>query len=179
MITCYNTKVVVESDKASSIELNTRSHTHNDNKSIIWFSERRNRITSSNVRSITKRKSTTPVARLVNQLLYSSFQDNRATRWGQENSASIYGTWLHNRDSPTSTVNTKCGLVVCTAHPWLAATPDGWVSDPTTSPSQGLVKFKNPYRYNNLDAVLNKKCECLTIIKDNIELKRTHSYYYQ
>ena len=185
MITCYNTEVVVDSDKASSIEFNTRSHTHDDSQSIIWFSERRKRITSSNARSIAKRKSTTPVARLVHQLLYSAFRGNSATRWGlqqEEIGASIYTTWLHNRGSPTSIVNTQCGLVVCRAHPWLAATPDGWVSDPSVSPSQGLVEFKNPYSYRDLavsDAVLSKKCECLTINNGRIELKRTHSYYYQ
>ena len=52
------------------------------------------------------------------------------------------------------------------AHPWLAATPDGWVSDPSASPSRGLVEFKNPHSYRDLavnDAGFSKKCECLTI----------------
>ena len=185
MISCYNSEVVVDSDNASSIELNTRSHTHDDDQSVIWFCERRKRITSSNAKSVAKQKSTTPVARLVNQLLYSTFRGNSATRWGlqqEEHSVSIYTTWLHNRGSPTPTVDTKCGLVVCTAHPWLAATPDGWVSDPAASPSQGLIELKNPYSYRDLavsDAVVNKKCDCLTINNGSVELKRTHSYYYQ
>jgi len=32
-------------------------------------------------------------------------------------------------------------LIVCTDHPWLAATPDGWVSDPEALPSDGIVEF--------------------------------------
>ena len=185
MIRCYNTEVVVDSDKAKSIELTTRNHSHNDDESVAWFSERRKRITSSNVRSIAKRRSKTPVAGMVNQLLYSTFRGNSATRWGleqEEHSVGVYTSWLHDRGSPNPIINIKCGLVVCTTHPWLAATPDGWVTDLEASPSQGLVEFKNPYSYRGLalrDAIAAKKCDCLAINNGRIELKRTHSYYYQ
>ena len=74
MIRCYNTEVVVDSDKASLIEITTRNHTHDDDQSVVWFSERRKAIASSNVQSIAKQKSTAPVACLVNQLLYSTFR---------------------------------------------------------------------------------------------------------
>ena len=47
MIRCYNTEVAVDSDKVSSIELTTRNHTHDDDQAVVWFSERRKRITSS------------------------------------------------------------------------------------------------------------------------------------
>ena len=185
MIRCYSIEVVVDSDKANSIELTTRNHSHNDDESVVWLSERRRRITSSNVRSIAKRRSTTPVARMVNQLLYSTFRGNSATRWGleqEQHSVSVYASWLHDRGSPNAIINIKCGLVVCTAHPWLAATPDGWVTDPEASPSQGLVEFKNPYSYRDLavsDAIAAKKCDCLAINNGRIELKHTHGYYYQ
>ena len=185
MIRCYNTEVVVDSDKASSIKLTTRNHTYDDDQYVVWFSERRRRITSSNGRSIAKRKLTTPVARLVSQLLYSTFRGNSATRWGleqEQHSVGVYKSWLCDRGSPNSTINTKCGLVVSTAHPWLAATPDGWVFDPSASPPQGLVEFKNPYSYRDLavkDAITAKKCDCLTFNNSNITLKRTHSFYYQ
>ena len=71
---------------------------------------------------------------------------------------------------------------MCTAHPWLAATPDGWVTDPEASPSQGLVEFKNLYSYRDLavsDAIAAKKCDCLAINNGCIELKHTYGYYYQ
>ena len=185
MIRCYNTEVAVDSDKASSIELTTRNHTHDDDQSVVWFSERRKRITSSNVRSIAKRKSTTPVARLVNQLLYSTFRGNCATRWGleqEQHSVAVYTSWLRERGSPNPIIDIKCGLVVNTAYPWLAATPDGWVSDSAASPSQGIVEFKNPYSYRDLavsDAITAKKCDCLSINNGQITLKRTHSFCYQ
>ena len=137
------------------------------------------------MRTIIKHRSTTPVARTVNQLLYSTFHRNTATRWGldqEQHTVGVYTSWLHNRGSPNPTVNIKCGLVVCTPHPWLAATPDGWVTDPEASPSSGLVEFKNPYSYRDLsvgDAVAANKCDSLTINNGCIQLKRTHSYYYQ
>ena len=121
----------------------------------------------------------------MNQLLYSTFHGNSATRWGldqEQHTVGVYTSWLHNRGSPNPIVNIKCGLVVCTAHPWLAATPDGWVTDPEASPSLGLVEFKNPYSYRDLsvsDAIAANKCDCLAINNGHIELKCTHSYYYQ
>ena len=150
-----------------------------------WFSEIRKRITSSNVRSISKQKSTTPVACMVNRMLYSTFSGKSATKYGleqEEYSVSVYTSWLHDRSRPNAIINIKCGLVVCTAHPWLAATPDGWVTDPQASPSQGFVEFRNPYSYRDLamsDATAAKKCDCLAINNSRIELKHTHSYYYQ
>ena len=185
MIRCYNAEVVVDSDKANLIELTTRNHSHDDDEAVVWLTERRRRITSSNVRTIIKRRSTTPVARTVNQLLYSTFHGNTATRWGldqEQHTVGVYTSWLHNRGSPNPTVNIKCGLVVCTAHPWLAATPDGWVTDPEASPSSGLVEFKNPYSYRDLsvsDAIAANKCDSLAINNGRIQLKHTHSYYYQ
>ena len=61
MIRCYNTEMVADSDKARSIELARRNHSYDDGESVVWLTERRRRITSSNVHSIAKRRSTTPV----------------------------------------------------------------------------------------------------------------------
>ena len=44
------------------------------------------------------------------------------------------------------------------------------------------MEFKNPYSYRDLavsDAIAAKKCDCLASNNGRIELKRTHSYYYQ
>ena len=106
--------------------------------------------------------------------------------WGldhEDSSVPIYLSWLQeDRHSVNATVNNKCGLFISTSYPSLAATPDGWVNDPTATSYQGLVEFKNPYAYRNLtleDAITTKKCECLTINNGYKQLKRAHSYYYQ
>ena len=182
---CYQSEIMVDGNKAQSIQAATRDHSYDDNVSVVWQTERRRRITSTNARSIAKRRSTTPVNRLVHQLLYSTFRGTSATRWGlqqEEHSVGAYMSWLNDRGSPRPTVDINCGLSVCTAHPWLAATPDGWVTDPEVSPSNGLVEFKNPYSYRDLavsDAITANKCDCLKIANGRIQLKRTHSYYYQ
>ena len=33
-------------------------------------------------------------------------------------------------------------------NPWLGASPNGLVHDPTSDPPVGLVEFKNPYSYS-------------------------------
>ena len=47
MIRYYKTKVMVDSDKAQSIELTTRNHSYDDDAAVVWSSERRKRIASS------------------------------------------------------------------------------------------------------------------------------------
>ena len=86
------------------------------------------------------------------------------------------------KGSPNPIVSIKCGMVVSTAHPWLAATPNGWVSDSAASPYQGIVEFKNPYSYRDLavsDAITAKKYDYLSINNGYITLKHTYSFYYQ
>ena len=52
----------------------------------------------------------------------------------------------------------KCGLVVSVTNPWLGASPDGLVHDPTSHPPDGLVEFKNPYtaKEMTLDEAVSK-----------------------
>ena len=53
-----------------------------------------------------------------------------------------------------------------TAHPWLAATTDGWMKDPEANPCNGLLEFKKPYSYSELavsDTIVSKQCDCLDI----------------
>ena len=177
---------MINSDKIQQIQLLTSNQADDEAASGIWKSERRLRITSSNVKIIAQRRPTTPSAPTVKQLLYSSFTGNAATRYGlrQEGSSCFkYMKWLESEKGSTGVkVDTKCGLVVSQTHPWLAATPDGWVDDPQASPRMGLVEFKNPYSTRNLllkDAVGCKKCTCLLSNEGILSLKRSHQYYHQ
>ena len=186
MLQFYNTQIAVNEEKATLVQLNTMHHGEDDNKYVAWLTERRKRITSSNVKDVYKRRPTTPVTPLVHKFLYSTFRGNATTRWGldnEESSVPIYLAWLREvRQSVDATINNKCGLVISHTHPWLAATPDGWVYDPTATPSHGLVEFKNPHAYRNSslnDAITTKKCECLTTETGCKQLNCTHTYYYQ
>ena len=81
-------------------------------------------------------------------------------------------------------LDTECGPVIATNHPWLAATPDGLVNDPQVLPSEGLVEFKNPHSCKDQSithAVLSKKLTCLSCKRTNgaLLLKKSHTFYYQ
>jgi len=80
-------------------------------------------------------------------MVYSTFRGNAATRLGGLLTSSV--------------------VIVFTAHPWLAATPNGWVTDSEASPNDGLVEFKNPYSYRELavsDVIAANKCNCWTLM---------------
>ena len=100
---------------------------------------------SSNVGAIAKHQSTTKVGPLVHQLLYSSFRGNRVTSWGllqEEDTEKQYREYMKEQCVDFK-VNGDCGLHVSTQYPWLAATRDGLVHDPSITPSRGLVEQHN------------------------------------
>ena len=74
----YSTKVMVCAQESNSIERCTVDQADNE----LWLCERRKRITASNVGMIAKMKATTKCSKKVEQLLYSKFRGNTATRFG-------------------------------------------------------------------------------------------------
>ena len=173
MVSYYKANIVVNDSRAAYIQLTTMKHSSDNKASILWKEERRLRITSSNVGAIAKHRSTTKVGPLVHQLLYSSFRGNRATSWGllqEEDTEDQYREYMKEQCADFK-VNGNCGLYVSTQYPWLAATPDGLVHDPSVTPSRGLVEYKNPHTCRNstiIEAMRNKKIKFLTIINDKV-----------
>ena len=75
---------------------------------------------------------------------------------------------LKQIDSPGYSV-TKSGLVISLEHPWLAASPDGLVYNPSFDPPQGLVELKNPYAMKDKtveEVAAGSKSFCLKIVKE-------------
>ena len=186
MTTYYRTHIVVSADRAHIIELETAQHSNDEAAAHKWKAQRRERITSSNVGIIAKRRATTPVKRLVHQLLHTSFQGNTATNYGlsqEEASSRSYLNWLRTvKGSINASITINCGLAISADYPWLAATPDGWVEDPQATPSRGLVEFKNPHSCRSLtigEAIATKKCTCFVVKNGRRYLKTTHNFYYQ
>jgi len=184
MIQFYKTNVMINNSSAGDIQQATMKH-HRDHQSLgIWCEERRLRVTSSNVGLIVRHRDTTPVTPLVHQLVQSNFRGNKATTWGinQEEGSKIQYLAYIQQHSPNITVNSECGLVVSLDHPWLAATPDGFVHDPCESPPHGLVEFKNPHYCKDQQiekAITDKKIKFLVLKNGKTELKRSHQYHYQ
>ena len=142
MVCYYRANVMINERKVTSIKLTTMKHSSNSKSLALWNEERRLRVTSLNVGTIAKRRSTTKVGQFVHQLLYSSFKGNKATSWGLlqgEDTEKQYQQFMEQGCKDFS-VSGDCGLMVSTQHPWLAATPDGFVYDLDSTPQNGLVE---------------------------------------
>ena len=179
----YKTKVAITGDKAKEIELKTRQQSN----SVQWLAERRMRITASTTGSIAKMRATTKKAKKVKELLYNTFRGNQATQYGlakEEETTIQYTTYQQQNGHPDLKVDI-CGLCVSTANPWLAASPDGFILDPSESEhSLGLLEMKNPYsvREKTLAEASTAPSFCLEEDKSSpngYKLKNKHNYYYQ
>ncbi len=138
----YESQVVITEERRKKIETGTRNQAESEQ----WMVERRKRLTASKVGSIVKMRKTTKRSNKVQNLLYS-FRGNEATRYGmanEEKARQAYITYLQSND-PDLNVD-KCGLFVSLGDPWLTASPDGIIYDPS-DPSiiLGLVEIKCPF----------------------------------
>lgn len=74
----------------------------------------------------------------------------------------------------------NAGLAISLTNPWLAASPDDKVHDPTATPPWG---YKNPHSARDLtisEACQRSKSFCLEKTENNtLKLKSRHDYYYQ
>ena len=180
----YNTKVCVSAEEAVKIEQSTRQQAESDQ----WKSERRKRVTASHVGGIIKMRKTTKRSKKVHEILYSTFRGNRATTYGakmEEVARQEYALHQQQTGHPDLRVD-KCGLCISVNTPWLAASPDGMVCDPS-NPTQplGLLEIKNPYsaRELTLAEACNSRSFCLEQQQRcgdmTYKLKKKHDYYYQ
>ena len=181
----YLTNVKVSVEKCEKLQVKTTGQGKCDNSLQVWSAERRKRITASNVGKIAKRKPTTKVSSAVRQLLYTKFEGNTATRWGILQEETTKAKYLAEKQKTSPGIATsQSGLVISTENPWLAASPDGLVTDPTENPPQGIVEFKNPYSVRNntiYEATSSKKGFCLKVDDETgeLSLKTNHEYFYQ
>ena len=124
MVSFYKTKVVVNQQRAKELQLLIMHHGYDETACSIWKAERRLRITSI-AGTISKRRPTTQVGTCIRTMLYSKFCGNEATRWGLSQEKATAEQYIQRKaqhGSPGILVNTECGLVIATDHPWLAAT---------------------------------------------------------
>ena len=177
----YQTKVAVTEEKAKEIEERTRNQAESEQ----WALERRQRVTASKFGNIVKMRVATKRSKKVEELLYSSFGGNTATRYGilkETETVQQYVTHQKNHRHPHLT-DSKCGLIVSTANGWwLAASPDGLVYDPTDAKHpHGLLEVKNPFsvRDKELDEAYKSSGFCLQKKDSMYKLKVRHDYYFQ
>jgi len=157
----YQAHIVVDRETREDIENITRGQSASmDNKAEqLWYAERRKRVTASRAGGIAKMRKTTKRANKVKEMLYTKFRGNRDTIYGmvsEETSQKEYTTYMHQHGHTGLTVSTS-GLNISDESPWLAASPDGLVLDPSYTPVEGLVELKNPSSVQ--DMTISEACE--------------------
>ena len=116
---------------------------------------------------------------MVKSVLYCTFRGNIATEWGKLQEPATCEAYIEAKRLTSPGISVKSsGMVIHPEHHWLAASPDGLVTDPAASDPTGIVEFKNPYRHR--DAASEAKYFCLTVSTQtsSLRLKHSHHYYY-
>ena len=134
------------------------------------------RLTSSNVGKVISRRNTNVSTALVNNMLYSKFSGNIHTIRGL---AQEDNTIIEYKNVKGNVEVQRTGLRICKEHPFLAASTDGIV---LSKESKGLLEIKNLLQTNSYlikEAVEKVPNFCLECVKGKIQLKKTHSFYYQ
>ena len=159
---------------------------HQDNSPCsLWQQLRRCRLTASNFGLVAKRREM--FEKLVESILYKPPPSSAAAiEWGTSYEDKARDTYINEKQTQhgDSYQVSQTGIFINTEQPWLAATPDGVVHDPSESASchNGLLEIKCPYsaRHKSLtDACKELNRFCCTILNDKVTLKTTHNYYYQ
>ena len=167
------------------VELSTREQRN----SYEWYSMRRYRITASRFGEILHRRLDTPPDRLVLSILQPRKFSSLATTWGIENEPKAIQAYVEHKRSCgiDNIVVAPCGLFVSGPYPFLGATPDGAVHDPSaTDQPYGFLEVKCPYSHR--DHTPAEACkmpgfccsmETLPGGTHQIKLRSNHLYYAQ
>ena len=137
----------------------------------VWYDTRKNRITASNFGQIAKRRKA-DVTKLVDRLKATRYVQTEAMRAGLAKEPEAAAKYCHLRGNNINMY--PCGCVVSCSAPWLAASPDKKVYDPTKENPFGLLEIKCPESENV------SQHECLEQDEvGRLQLKRNHNYFYQ
>ena len=126
-------------EQAGKLEEETREQSGSE----VWIRERMKRITASRVGGILKMKKTTRRSKKVEGILYSRFKGNEATMYGtnmEETTRKQYTAFQHQMGHE-GLKTSRVGLVVNVQTPWLGASPDDKVLDPSASQPFGIAEY--------------------------------------
>lgn len=169
------------------IEVLTRGQRENP----LWFELRRNRITASNVHRIAHSRyasRTTPPACLADITGHGVKFQTTAMQWGVDMESKAVSQYevLKSQRLGREVLVQEAGLFIDPQRPWLAASPDGIVTDKLTGQRLLCLEVKCPYKHK--DHTVEEACKdrhfCLQIHKipgqgPVYQLKHQHSYYSQ
>ena len=177
----YNSEVVLDAKQIEELEEKTRGQSTSD----LWHSQRKLRITASIMREVCHRRASTSCSAFIRKKIDPVPLNTIAVRYGREHEKDAIDSYVEYQvKRGVAIVVQKCGLVVDASLPWLAASPDAIVSDPSLKESsQGCLEVKCPFLCEKMS--ISEACKtvaafCLIVGKDgDICLSKCHSYYYQ
>ncbi|XP_076850927.1 uncharacterized protein LOC143501235 [Brachyhypopomus gauderio] len=156
--------LVTTFDMARKIEVAIREQSN----SVEWHRVRGPRITSSRFREICHVRGQSS-AEILSQRIRKGVNQTAAMKRG----LALEPVAIQEYCRIKNTNYWPCGFVIHPDAPWLGASPDGLVFDPTESPPFGLVEIKCPNAKSYVD------CSYLKMQSGTLKLKQTHSYYWQ
>ena len=182
-VIAFKESLHVSPEKIRQIERETKDQA----QSPLWYFARRYRLTASVFGKVYQRLPSTPPDSLVKQILHAQNFSTKATEWGKENELIALKKYVEQKTSSghAGLIAVKAGFVICEEIPFLGASPDAYVNDPTSVDQFGLAEIKCPYKYRDLspqDAAMNPDF-CCSLDNEggvrSLQLKRGHTYYSQ
>lgn len=133
---------------------------------------RRYRLTASRFGEIFHRKIDTPPDALVMRLLNPSQFTSPATEWGIRHEAKAIQEYIQHQQHNGHDGLTVCsvGFHVCRSHPFLGASPDGGVYDPSSDQPYGFLEVKCPYSHRHdtpTEACADRGFYCILELTNN------------
>jgi hypothetical protein len=166
--------VVVTEEEAVNCEIATREQANCKQ----WFHFRIGRITASRAKRVCRTAIENPSKSLIKDICYplSRKFSSKATEWGCEHEKEARSQYMNEMAENHVNFHVRdVGFVISTEHPYLGASPDGIASCDCCG--EFLIEIKCPYCKRDCD--VNDSLECLHTVNNNLELIRTHQYYYQ
>ena len=168
-------------EACTEIERDTRGQ----RLSSLWFSVRRYRLTASHFGDIYRRRRETKPDGLVLRVLQPKQISSPAIEWGVQQEAAAIEAYKKQQLHCGHQRITVCpvGFLMCQDHPFLGASPDGTIYDPTHPDPYGFLEVKCPYshRDHTPEVACSDPLFCCELRGDSkvVSLKRGHKYYCQ
>uniref|UniRef100_A0A6G1RMV8 Translation initiation factor IF-2-like n=1 Tax=Hypotaenidia okinawae TaxID=2861861 RepID=A0A6G1RMV8_9GRUI len=167
------------------VEKETRGQRSNPN----WYKWRENRITASMASRIANSKfangktDKVPQSYLKAVVSSSPSVQTPAMSWGIRNEKAAVRAYEQVKSQAVGRpVQVEdCGLFIHGEKKWIAASPDGIITESDTGKALGLLEVKCPYKHRN--RTVREACKdkdfCLEVDGDSYALKKDHAYFTQ
>ena len=175
----FKKSLEVSPQQIRDIEQSTRDQSKNS----FWFSVRRYRLTASSFGAVYHRLPATPPQSLVLQIIKDRKFYSLATDWGKQQEPVAFDAYVEfqKKSGHQGLFACQSGFMISESYPFLGASPDGVIYDPSVTNPFGLLEIKCPYAIRNKTPTeAGSSSSFFCELKDNkLRLKQSHYYYCQ